>query len=280
MSSEKRSILCPNCRKLISVDETRCPYCGITNPGSAWKKGISVLTLRHPSDIIPILIYTNIALYIFSIILKPSAVGVTPYPFTFLSPSSNSLLLLGATGTIPIEQFHRWWTLVSATYLHGGVLHIFFNMMAFRQLGPFVLDEYGFHRFFAIYTLSGITGFFVSYLVGIPFTIGASAAICGLIGAALYYGKSRGGRYGDAIYKQVLGWVIGLGLFGFLVPGINNWAHAGGIAGGIIVGYLLGYEEKKRETLTHRVIAFACIALTVAILGWAIIQALFYRFAA
>jgi rhomboid protease GluP len=275
---DKKSMLCPNCRKLISSDESSCPYCGISNPGARWKKGVSRLSLRDPSDIITILLYTNAALFILSILLNPSSVGLSANPLMFFAPSNKSLLLLGATGTFPIDHFHRWWTLVSATYLHGGILHIFFNMIALRQLGPFVLSEYGLNRFFIIYTLTGIVGFFISYLAGIPFTIGASASVCGLIGATLYYGKSRGGFYGEALFKQVMGWVIGLALFGVFVPGINNWAHGGGIAAGIALGFLLGYHEKKRENLLHRMLFAACVLLTAVVLGWAVLQSLYLRF--
>ena len=73
-------------------------------------------------------------------------------------------------------------------------------------------------------------------------TIGASAALCGLIGAALYYGKSRGGTFGQAIYKHTSGWVIGLFFIG-LMPGINNWGHGGGLVAGIGTGYLFSYLE-------------------------------------
>jgi len=275
---DKNSMLCPNCRKLISMDEPRCPYCGLSNPGARWKKGISLLSLRDPYDIIKILIYTNVALFIVSIILNPTSIGLSANPLTFLSPGSRSLLLLGATGTLPIDQFHRWWSLVSASYLHGGILHILFNMIALRQLAPFVISEYGLHRFFIIYTVTGIIGFLLSYIAGVPFTIGASASVCGLIGAILFYGKSRGGFYGEAIFRQTMGWVIGLVLFGFMVPGINNWAHGGGLMTGIATGFFLGYHEKIRENLLHRGLSVACMVLTVGILGWAVLQALYIRF--
>ncbi len=185
--------------------------------------------LRSPYDIINYILYVNVAFYIFSLVLSPTALGLSANPLSFLSPSSNSLVILGATGTIPIGRLHWWWTLLSASYLHGGLLHIAFNMLALKNLGPFVVREYGVNRFFIIYTITGIAGFYLSYLAGVSLTIGASASICGLIGATLYYGKSRGDLYGETIYKQVMGWVVGLALFGFMVPGINNWGHGGGI---------------------------------------------------
>ena len=273
-SPKKKSILCPNCRKLISSDEPFCPYCGITKPGSRLKRNF----FKKPKDIIKILIYSNVVIYIFSLILTPFSAGSPSNPLTFLAPSNNSLLLLGATGTIPIDKLGRWWTLVSASFIHGGILHIFFNMIALRQLGPFVLQEYGFNRFAIIYVLSGILGFYISYLAGIPLTIGASASICGLIGAILYYGKSRGGLYGEAIYKQSMGWVIGLVLFGLIVPGINNWAHGGGIVTGILVGFSLGYNERRIENFFHQILASSFILLTVIVLLFSIMQAVYYRF--
>ena len=103
--------------------------------------------------------------------------------------------------------------------MHGGILHIFFNMTALVQIGPLVLQEYGLNRMIILYTLGSVCGFLISFLAGVPFTIGASASLCALIGALLYYGKSRSGIYGQNLYRQVLGWVIGLGLFGLIVPG-------------------------------------------------------------
>jgi rhomboid protease GluP len=186
-------------------------------------------------------------------------------------------VLLGATGTIPIDHLHRWWSLVSANYLHGGIFHILFNMLALRQIAPLVLREYGVNRMVILYTLSGVIGFFVSYLAGVMLTIGASAAVCGLIGATLYYGKSRGGAYGQAIYRQIAGWALGILVFGFLIPGVNNWGHGGGIGAGIVLGLLLGYQERKRERLFHKTLAGICVLLTVMILVWAVVSGIYYR---
>jgi len=276
--SLRKSILCPNCSKLISTDEKVCPYCGVSRPGVWWKSLPVTKGLFSSGRIIKTIIYTNVGMYVISLLMNPTRMGLSANPFNFLSPSSNALILLGSTGTIPIDQMHRWWTLISANYLHGGILHILFNMIALYQIGPLVLREYGVGRSISLYTLGGVSGFLVSYLVGIPFTLGASAAICSLIGASLYYGKSRGGAYGQAVYKQISGWVVGLFLFGFLVPGINNWGHGGGIVGGIIIGYLLGYEERRRENLVHKTLGAICVVLTVAVLVWAVISSVYFRF--
>ena len=275
---QRQSILCPKCRKLISVDETICPYCGLTRPGSLWKNNIITLGFSNTDQLIKTIIYVNVGMFIISLLLNSRLPGLSTNPFYILSPENTSLLLLGATGTIPIDRLHRWWTIVSANYLHGGILHILFNMIAFKQLAPLVAREYGVYRMFIIYTLSGIIGFRISYLAGVTFTIGASAAICGLMGSILYYGKSRGGIYGQSIYKQVAGWAVGLFLFGLIVPGINNWGHGGGIVAGIILGFFMGYQERKEENFFHKILSGFCVVLTVIVLGWAIVSGIYYRY--
>jgi rhomboid protease GluP len=273
---QRQSILCPNCKKLISASEAKCPYCGTKKPSSWWKNNSWTRGLRDSDQFVKIIIAVNVGMYLISILLNPRATGLSMNPLTFLSPSDTSLLLLGATGTVPIDKYHRLWTLVSASFLHGGILHIFFNMAALRQLATVVNREFGVYRMFVIYTVSGIIGFWISYLAGITFTIGASASVCGLVGALLYYGKSRGGIYGRNLYRQVFGWVVFLFIFGLIVPGINNWGHGGGILAGIIFGYLLGYQEKKRENLLHKTLAGLCAMATLAVLIWAVGTSVYY----
>ncbi len=277
--SQTNSILCPSCRKLISADEPVCPYCGTSRPGSASKKIINLILSPGPEEIIRYIIWLNVAFFVISLLFSTTQISFSSNPLNFLSPSFASLLLLGATGTTPIDELNRWWTLISANYLHGGILHIFFNMMIFKQLAPTVIREFGVPRMIIIYTLGGVIGFLVSYWAGVRFTIGASAAVCGLIGALLYYGKSRGGTYGQALYKEVFGWVIGLTLFGFIVPGINNWGHGGGIAGGIITAALVGYREKRRDSYPHTFLAAALIVITISVLIFALLSAIYYLLA-
>jgi rhomboid protease GluP len=270
MNSQRQSILCPNCKKLISKNESRCPYCNTPRPGLAIKHTALFQLFYQPQIFAKAVIGANIFMYAISLLLNSKRPGLSLNPFTLLSPESSSLMLLGATGKIPIDQYQRWWTLISANYLHGGMLHILFNMMAFWQLCPLVIREYGIFRTIVIYSASGAAGFWVSYIAGVDFTIGASAAVFGFMGALIYYGKARGGLYGQAIYKQVGGWVLSLFLMGFLIPVINNWAHGGGLLSGAILGFLLGYEEKSRENSFHRMLGFACVVITLITLTWAV----------
>jgi rhomboid protease GluP len=278
--NQRSSILCPNCKKLISADEPRCPHCGIARPGSRLKNNLFTRVFVGTDQIIKAIIFVNVGMYIISLLIGPWSSGFSLNPLSLLSPSSRGLLLLGATGTVPIDRLHRWWSLISANYLHVGLLHILFNMIALRQIAPLVIREFGPHRMVILYFLTGIIGFLVSYLAGVDLTIGASAAVCGLIGASLYYGKSRGGTYGQAIYRQIGAWALGIFIFGLLVPSINNWGHGGGMVAGAMLGFVLGYEEKRREHLLHRILAGLCVVATLLILLWAIGSGVYFRFLA
>jgi rhomboid protease GluP len=278
--TQRSSILCPNCKKLISADEPRCPHCGIARPGSRLKNNLFTRVFVGTDQIIKAIVFVNVGMYIISLLIGPWSSGFSLNPLSLLSPSSRGLLLLGATGTVPIDRLHRWWSLISANYLHVGLLHILFNMIALRQIAPLVIREYGPHRMVILYLLTGMIGFFVSYLAGIELTIGASAAVCGLIGASLYYGKSRGGIYGRIIYRQIGAWALAIFVFGLLVPSINNWGHGGGMVAGAVLGFLLGYEEKRRERLFHRILAGLCVVATLLTLLWAIGSGIYFRFLA
>ena len=219
------------------------------------------------------LITANILIFALSLVLSAK----TGDSGGFLSPGQTSLMLLGATGTYPIGHFGRFWTVVSANYLHGGIIHLIFNLMALKQIAPLVSSEYGTSRMFTIYTLGGVIGYVISYFAGVPFTIGASAAVCSLIGSLLYYGKSRGGAYGSSVYREVSGWVISLFVFGLIFPGINNWGHGGGIIGGIVIGALIGYNERRRENSFDHALALLCGMATAGVLGWAAVGAFFWH---
>ncbi len=271
-SPRKTSLLCPGCRRLISADEPACPHCGLTRPGAPWRAALGTFGLAS-RQLVPGLIAVNITLYLLSLLLTPAGIGLVPSPFSFLSPDGRALYRLGATGVLPIAYEGRWWTLVTASFLHGGLLHLFFNMAALWQLGPFVQQIFGTHRFVVLYVASGAAGFLLSYFAGIPFTIGASASLCGLIGAILYYGKSRGGFLGESVYRQATGWIVGLVLFGLLVPGINNWAHGGGLAAGLLAAFALGYEERNGEPAWLAPFGGVTAIGTLVVLVWATVRA-------
>ena len=269
MRPRNPSMLCPRCRKLLNRAAPSCPHCGLQRPGAWWKRLNMERLIDDPGHVVKALIGINAAMYVVSLLISGRGIQVSFDPLTALSPSNESLIFMGATGTFPIDRLMQpWWTLLSANYLHGNILHILFNMLALRQIIPLTGALYGINRLVMLYTFTGVAGFWISYVAGIPFTVGASAALCGLIGATLYYGKSRGGSFGAAIYRQIGGWAIGIFVFGLLIPGINNWGHGGGMAAGAILGYLLGYRENSRDQFWHPIMAALCIGATSLVLIW------------
>lgn len=263
----QRSIPCPRCRRPIAPGESSCPWCGAKRPGFFGAFSGRVGRSGRGDWLISGILAANIGYYLLSLLLtRHHQYGMNP--LSFLSPDQPSLSLLGATGSVPVLGFGRFWTLIAASYLHGGLLHIFFNMVALRQIGPWVSAEFGTNRMFVIYTLSGVAGYLVSCLAGVPYTIGASASVCGLIGALYFFGKHRGGSYGGAVTREVSGWLISLALFGLVMPGINNWAHGGGVVGGALLAWILGYQARGPERAWHRLLALICLAATVLVLLW------------
>lgn len=255
-------MLCPDCGQIISVNAETCIHCGRRNPGM-W--GLTPLIRRWLGGafgFVPAVTAVCVGLYILSLMLDPAAIMRPSGMMSLLSPSLKSLYLLGATGTCPLQE-GRWWTLITAIYLHGGILHIFFNMLWIRQIGPTVEEFFGTARLILIFTLSGIVGFIASSLFGVPFTIGASGSIFGLLGAMVYYGRHRGGAFGSAVYRQIGQWALILFVMGFLLPGVNNWAHGGGFAGGYLTAMWVGYAEQRGESFNHQILALGCVALTV-----------------
>jgi rhomboid protease GluP len=189
--------------------------------------------------------------------------------FNILTPSTRALLLFGMSGAIPVFGYGAWWTLLSASWLHGNLLHILFNMMWVRDLGPVAADVIGPSRTVIIYTVSGVCGFLLSsaageflnipipFLRGAPATLGASASIFGLLGALVHYGRMSGS---SLMYGQAMRYAVILFVFGLIMPGIDNYAHAGGFAGGYAMSMF--FNPLTRERGDHMLAAALCLVAT------------------
>jgi rhomboid protease GluP len=268
------SVICTSCGVLVGVNDDRCYNCGRRNPG-LWGYAPALRRLGHDLGFVPLVMGATITLYVLSLLLSRSNLQM------MLSPSTEILFLLGASGAIPVVFYGRWWTFLTAGWLHAGVLHVLFNVLWIRQLAPAVADLYGPARMVIIYVASGVTGFALTTMVAayaripIPFlrgadiSVGASAPIFGLLGAMVYYGRRTGSRIASQTGLQ---YALILGLFGFIFPGIDNLAHAGGFAGGY--GMSLFLDPLKPERTDHMVIALGCLVATFLALGVSVITAL------
>ena len=261
-------MICTACGVLVGVSDENCYNCGRRNPG-LWGFAPMLRALGGDMGFVPFVIGACVILFALTLVFSRGDIGMRGL-FGMFSPSNQSLFLFGASGALPVFAGDRWWTVLSAGWLHGSALHILFNMMWVRQLAPATAEMYGPGRMVIIYTVGGVTGFALSsfagacipgflFLRGGQFTVGASAAIFGLLGALVYYGRRSGS---SAVGSQALSYAMMMGLFGFIMPGIDNYAHAGGFAGGYLAGRLL--DPLKPERIDHVAIAVLCLAASLA----------------
>ena len=104
---------------------------------------------------------------LYALMLASGSDGITTGGILNLfSPSLRALFLFGESGRDPVFGYGRWWTVLTAGWLHAGLLHIFFNLMWIRQLAPPTSEMYGASRMIIIYTIAGIIGFTASTLAG------------------------------------------------------------------------------------------------------------------
>jgi rhomboid protease GluP len=252
---------------LVGVNDEKCYHCGRRNPG-LWGYAPALRALGRDLGFVPFVIGTCVVLYVLTLVFSRGQVGMGGL-LSMFAPSGQALFLFGASGALPVFGAGRWWTVLSAGWLHGGALHILFNMMWVRQLAPATADIYGPARMVIIYTAAGVGGFLLSsfagayvpgffFLQGGRFTVGASAPIFGLLGALVYYGRRSGS---SMVGSQALSYALMLGIFGFVMPGIDNYAHAGGFGGGYLAAKTLDPLEPER--IDHMVIAMLCLAASL-----------------
>lgn len=262
------AILCPSCGRLTNADAPACLVCGRRNPGM-WGFAGPLRALFRRRSFVDVVSVACVILYVMSLVFDPQAALQPRGYLNVFSPSLAALRALGATGAVPWQE-GQWWTLFTAIYLHGGLLHILFNVLWIRQLGPAVQELYGPSRLVIVFTVAGAAGFLASNLLVYDFTIGASGSIFGLLGALVAFGQKRGGTFGAMVLRQYGQWAVVLFVLGFLMPGVNNIAHGGGFVGGFAAGLMLALAEHRSETAFDQLLAAAAIGVTLLGFGLAI----------
>jgi rhomboid protease GluP len=274
------SVVCPGCGLLVGVNDQTCYNCGRWNP-SLWGYSSFLRSLGHDLGFVQLIMGTTIVLYVLTLAWSGSQIRMDGL-LRLLSPSVEALFVFGGSGAVPVFGYGRWWTVLTAGWLHGGLLHIAFNLLWVRQLAPASADLYGPGRTVIIYTVSGIVGFTLSSLMGflapgLPFiggarlTVGASAPIFGLLGALVCYGRRMGSSHIGGVAWQ---YAIILFIFGLVFPGVDNYAHAGGFVGGYLAATLL--NPARPERIDHIIVAVVCLAVTFVALLASVLLALPY----
>lgn len=270
------SVVCPSCGSLVGVNDDRCYSCGRSKPGM-WGFAPLLRQLGNDLGFVPLVIGGSVVMFVVSLLLSG---GIQGGGLNLLSVSTFALRALGASGAGPVFDEGRWWTVLSATWLHAGLLHILFNMMSLRNIGPSMVEIIGPGRTVIIYVIAGVCGFLLSsimgaaipiiamlplplfilrLLVGAQLTVGASASIFGLLGALMHYGRKSGSHY---IHGQAKQWALIMFVYGLLMPGIDNWAHAGGFLGGYVMSAF--FNPLTREKGDHVLIAVLCLLVSLA----------------
>ena len=209
----------------------------------------------------------------FAVLGMAGAGVLRPDPLRFIDLGSNFA---------PLTSAGEWWRLVTATFLHFGLLHLAFNTWALWSIGAVVERLFGHGRFAAIYAVSGLAGSLASIAWNpLVNSAGASGAIFGLIGAQLALFLRGGHRIpADVVRTQrnsTLGFIAYSVTFGFIVPGIDNAAHLGGLFAGFGSGWLLarplGAPSRHRRELLAAMLAVVFSASILAAGGYAAARA-------
>jgi rhomboid protease GluP len=234
---------CPECGAINDRAASACAVCGQRLP--SWRaaqaeKWVGRLAPRT-GTMTGALLLVNAAWFV-AMVMKTGS---------FWGPNAPESIQFGANYGPLMTAGGEWWRLIAANFVHGGVLHIAFNLFALSQIGPLVEEFYGTARATVIYLATGILAAMTSHLANpiVP-SLGASGAVMGLIGAGVAAGHLQGGPLGRAVRNSLLKWVVFITLFGLIVPNIDNAAHMGGLVAGLLLG--AGLKQDRQATRPSR----------------------------
>jgi rhomboid protease GluP len=256
--------MCPACRELVDRNLSTCTACGASMVGVAGggTKRLFSSILPHFSSLTSVLISVNVVILGLELILwgaDPQTRGF----FSILSPPWPAQFAFGAKLTYAIVALGQYWRLVTAGFLHGGILHLAMNCYALTILGPLVEESFGWRKTLFIYTACDVAAFAVSAVFK-PETpsVGASGPLFGLLGFAIIFGRFRAGSRGRAVSQQLMGFVMPAVVMLFL-PGIDNAAHIGGFLAGAALAMLVDAGEAYTPEARRRWAALTVLTLLV-----------------
>ena len=197
-----------------------------------------------------------------------------------LSDSPRGMVLLDAGGLSgPLIADGQYWRLFTAMFLHADGLHLLLNSLWLFMLGRMVEALYGSARFAVIYLLAGLAGSVTSYVLTSAIDgvgIGASGAIFGILGAlgAFFVAKREAlGEYGRQSFSGILVISAIVLVFGFMTPGVDNWAHLGGLIGGFAVGRMLVPDYRRHTSFSDAGMSSRLVDLIALSRRWWVVPA-------
>ena len=260
--------MCPSCRALVPRSARTCTECqtrlaGVRAPGLS----------RAVANLIPgatattaVLLLANTALFAAMLMLPVRLEGYDPGPaFTRLFGFDPLTLVRYGSGFSALTLASgEWWRLLTPVFLHGGFLHFAMNSWVLVQLGPLVEEEYGTERLAAIYVACGIAGSAASQVLNHSHTVGASGALCGLLGLLLVHGFRIGGAYGERLRSVMLQNVLLMAVMSFF-PRVDWMNHLGGFVTGCLLGTVAPsgpFRNRATETL-WQILAYGAFAVVM-----------------
>jgi rhomboid protease GluP len=256
-----RPRICPNCGSLAGVGTSHCPQCGANLNFSlaAASKSVSRF-LPQTSPATYFIVALCGLLYALSYVLTVRTGGGAPSGgiFDIGGIAGPVLARLGASLPLPYNLAEPW-RFVTAVFLHGSLLHIGFNLWVLMDIGPVIEELYGSARYFFVFMLTGAIGYVVSATAG-QFSVGASGGLLGLIGLLLAVTTRRSSGSMLVLRKQLIWWLVYIGVLGFVFHGTDNWAHGGGLVSGFALGKLLSDRRPVGPSETRRAEAMGWIA--------------------
>ncbi len=256
--------MCPNCRAFIKKSDRVCPYCdGPVGPRAIDRRDPGAILggfIPHAHFTTTMILLINFGLFAATVLYSMRAGNGE----AFWGIDGRTLFDFGGKLREAVEQ-GQWWRLVTAGFLHGGILHLLMNSWVLFDLGAQVEEIYGAARLIVFYFLATVCGFLASTWWSPMLSVGASAGLLGLIGAMIALGMRHRTPAGAAIRGLYVRWAV-YGLLLGLLPGlhIDNAAHLGGLAAGFACAYLAD-TPKLVDTWGERfwrAASYVCIALT------------------
>ncbi len=255
--------MCPSCRALVGVQESACSLCGARlrrRPSGLGKLLSNVLPQYTPVSYA--LLTANFLVFLAMFATEQQGT-VTDFGRLLTGGNQQALVAWGADVSALVAQ-GEWWRLVSAIFIHIGIIHLLFNSYALMFIGPLLEELLGKERFLVSYLATGVIGFGLSNWYYPPWlvTAGASGAVFGMIAMAVVLSR-RWGSWGQILQQQLVHWIVYAFVFGIFI-GANNAAHFGGALAGAALAFALPNPNRHQETpfqgLLWRVLYWSSLA--------------------